>query len=276
MGWHLYSYPIQTAVHEGIVQRINLKSGRNESDGAFLTRLRAECIDEDQWLQEYCCIPADSSSSFITHELLDACEDRHLELITFDALLSSSCSSSSFSGTSRSTLDAPHPLFLGMDVARKHNLCVIDVGQKIDGVVRDLLRIELLDAPFSQMEFELHRLLQLPQLQRAAIDATGMGMQLAEQARQRFGWKVEALTLTAPLKEELAFALRRDFEDRRVRIPRDEKLRADLRAIKKHVTASGNLRFLGETDDSHCDRFWAKALRQHVTRHKAYRLAATD
>ncbi len=89
---------------------------------------------------------------------------------------------------------------------------------------------------------------------------------IAEQARERFGWKVEPIEFTNPLKEELAFALRRDFEDRRLRIPRDEKLRADLRGLKKEITPGGKLRFIGETDDSHCDRTWAKALRQHAAR----------
>jgi hypothetical protein len=34
------------------------------------------------------------------------------------------------------------------------------------------------------------------------------------------------------------------------------------------VTSAGNIRFLAEDDDSHCDRFWAKALRQHAANTK--------
>src|SRR5204863_7924891 len=116
------------------------------------------------------------------------------------------------------------------------------------------------------IEFELYRLLKLPHVKRACIDATGMGMQLAERARERFGWKVEAVTFTPTVKEDLAFTLRRDFEDRKLRIVRDDNLRSDLRALRKEVTSSGNIRFAGESDDSHCDRTWAKALRQHAAR----------
>src|SRR2546430_10312807 len=96
----------------------------------------------------------------------------------------------------RSTLHASSPLYLGMDVARKDNLCVIDVGEKIGDVMWDLLRIELHNSAFSEIEFELFRILGLPQLKRACIDATGMGMQLAERAKERFGWKVEPVTFT--------------------------------------------------------------------------------
>jgi phage FluMu gp28-like protein len=153
-----------------------------------------------------------------------------------------------------------------MDVARKENLCVIDVGEKIDGVTFDRLRLEFRDKPFSEIEAELFRLLEMPQLKRACIDATGLGMQLAERARQRFGWKVEPVMFSAKTKSELAFSLRCDFEERKLRIVCDDSLRADLRGLKKEVTLTGNIRFLGESEDSHCDRTWAKALRQHAAR----------
>ena len=52
-----------------------------------------------------------------------------------------------------------------------------------------------------------------------------------------------------------------------MRIPgNDDPLAADLRGIKKEVTLGGNIRFVGESQDSHCDRFWAKALRQQAAR----------
>jgi phage FluMu gp28-like protein len=162
-----------------------------------------------------------------------------------------------------------NPLFLGLDVGRKKDLTIMDVGEKIGDVVWDRLRIELANKPFSEQESELYRLLRLPRLQRACIDASGLGMQLAERAREQCGWKVEPVTFTAPVKEQLAFQLRADFEDRRLRIPRDDKLLTDLRGVKKEVTSSGNIRFAGETTESHCDRFWAKALRQQAAQYRS-------
>ena len=155
-----------------------------------------------------------------------------------------------------------------MDVARKNHLCVIDVGEKIGDVVHDRLRLELHDKTYSEMRFELYRILKLSQVKRCCIDASGLGNQLAEEARAEFGWKAEPIFFTQPVKEELAFGLRRDFEDRTVRIVRDDKLRSDLRALQKLVTVSGNIRFLGECEDSHCDRTWAMALRQYAARYR--------
>jgi phage FluMu gp28-like protein len=248
MGWSLHTIPIQKAVEQGLVDRINHKNGGQERPEEFLARLRRECIDEEQWLQEYCCVPADEAAAFFSYDLLTACQ--HAECLRDFAYLE----------------NCPNPLYLGMDVARVNDLCVLDVGEKIGDVTWDRLRLELSGRTFSEIEQELHRLLELPGMVRACIDATGLGMQLAEQARERFGYKVEPITFTRTVKEQLAFGLRADFEDRKLRIPFDDRLTADLRALRKEVSLGGNIRFAGESADSHCDRAWAKALRQHAQR----------
>jgi phage FluMu gp28-like protein len=259
-----------------------------ESREQFIARLRRECIDEAQWLQEYCCIPAEETDSFITWDLLTSCEDPELRLLTADDLATYLDRSSSETDWDASSTDSPtatasdaspinpstyqlinSPFYLGVDVARKHDLCVIDLGEKIGDVIWDRVRIELHNKTFSEIEFELFRLLKLKQLKRCCIDATGMGVHLAERAANRFTWKVEPITFTAAIKEELAYGLRHDFQDRKIRIPADDALRADLRGVRKEVSSSGNIRFLGEVEGSHCDRFWAKALRQHAARNHA-------
>ena len=86
-----------------------------------------------------------------------------------------------------------------------------------------------------------------------------------EQRENQFGWKVEPTPLkTAAVKEELAYRLLAAFQEKRLRIDPDRKLTEDLRGIKKLINSFGNIRLDGSCDDSHCDRFWAKALRQHA------------
>ncbi|HWQ93777.1 MAG TPA: terminase family protein [Clostridia bacterium] len=248
MGWSLHTVPVQEAVAQGLVEKINAATGRILTREEWLVQQRAECIDEEQWLQEYCCIPADEAAAFLSHDLITSCEEPDC-LRDFAYL--------------KRTLN---PLYLGVDVARKHDLCVFDLGEKIGDVVWDRLRLELLNRPFDEIEAELRRLMSLSRVRRACIDASGLGLQLAENARRQYGHRVEPLTFTAPLKEELAYGLRTAFEQGAVRIPIDNALRADLRGIRKEVTSSGHIRFAGESVDSHCDRFWAKALRQHALR----------
>jgi phage FluMu gp28-like protein len=248
MGWAHHRITLDDAARAGLVEKINSKkpAAQRETVADFLARTRRECLDEEQWQQEYCCVPADENSAFITWDMITAAE-RDLTPAVYEQLLA-----------------AQNPLYLGVDVGRKKDLTVMDLGELVGDVCEDRLRLEFQGKTFSEQEHELYRLLQLPMLKRAELDATGMGMQLAERARERFSWKVEPVTFTGPVKEELAFNLRRRFEDRQLRLFRDPKLRADLRGIKKETTAAGNIRFAGEAADSHCDRFWALALREHA------------
>jgi phage FluMu gp28-like protein len=246
MGWSLHTIPIQRAVADGLVEKINAATGRKESREAWLARQRAECLDEEQWLQEYCCVPADESQAFITYDMIVACED------------------DSARKDFAYVLGCKNPLYLGFDVARTKHLSVIDVEEKVGDVFWERLRVEFTGKSFAEQKMELKKFLVLPQVRRCCIDSSGLGMQLAEECVRDFGSRVEAVRFTGPVKEDLAFPLRAAHEDRRLRYAKDEKLRADLRGIKKETTASGNIRFVGEAADSHCDRFWAKALALHA------------
>src|SRR5436190_4858359 len=59
MGWSLHEIPIQKAVDQGLVEKINSAnrfspSWKSLSREDWLRRQHAECLTEEQWLQEYC------------------------------------------------------------------------------------------------------------------------------------------------------------------------------------------------------------------------------
>ncbi len=270
MGWSHHRVTLQDAVDQGIVEKINTKkagdrtphpgplpAGEGETREAFLARTRAECLDEEQWQQEYCCVPSDDSTAFLPYDVITACEDGTLKTV---------CASTLGSAAFAYLLDCKNPLYVGIDVGRRKDLTVVDVEEKVGDVMVERMRLELQGKKFSEQEAEIWPILALPQVRRVCQDASGLGMQLAERAQERFGnYKIEAVTFTGPVKEELAFPLKARFEDRRARIPRDAALKEDLRRIKKETTAAGNIRFVAESSEAdHSDRFWAKALAYHA------------
>jgi phage FluMu gp28-like protein len=147
-----------------------------------------------------------------------------------------------------------------------HDLTVFWIIEKAGGVALTRKIIVCDRETFDSQEAKLYELLELPNLRRACIDNTGIGRQFVERAQKRFGeYRVEAVTFTPAVKEELAYPVRAAFEDRSVRIPGDKFVRADLRGVRKETTATGNIRFAGERGaDGHCDRFWALALALHA------------
>ena len=254
----LHRVTLEDALNDGFLYRLQQKLSPDDERQAFdeadyFDYVKSGCADEESFLQEYMCVPADDASAFLTYDIIAACEyDR---------------TPSNLSDTSDlSDLSDKKELYLGVDVGRKKDLSCFWLNELSGG--RHLCRrlITMQNIKFSAQEEILYRLLALPNMRRCCIDATGLGMQLAERAQETFGtYRVEAVQFTAPVKEALAYPVKAAFEDLNLRIPFDRKLQADLRAIKKETTAAGNIRFSADrSENGHADRFWALALALHA------------
>ena len=254
----LHRVTLEDALNDGFLYRLQQKlppdDERQEMDEAdYFNFIRGGCADEESFLQEYMCVPADDASAFLTCDMIAACEyDRNPANL-------SDCSD-------LSDLTDSKALYIGVDVGRNHDLTVIWVNgfEAERHLCRRLIVLE--NRKFSEQEEILYSFLALPNMRRCCIDASGLGMQLAERAAEKFGsYRVEGVKFSGPVKEELAYPFRAVFEDRNIRIPNDPKLRADLRAIKKETTAAGNIRFSADRgENGHSDRFWAGALSVHA------------
>jgi len=245
--WALHTTPIQLAVDEGLVDKILKRRATAAEKKKWLQDKREKCRDENQWLQEYCCIAIDETTAFLSYDLISMCEN--------DAVLKQ---------------DITGDLYIGMDIGRKHDLSIIIGLEKLGSVFYTRIYKVLRKMPFRQQRDILFEILSHANLRRACIDATGLGMQLAEEAQDKFGkYRVEAITFTAAVKEELAMGLLPLFQDKQIYIPELSEIREDLHSIRKVISASGNIRFdsSGEAD-GHSDRFWALALAVHAGTNK--------
>lgn len=251
-GFSLHRVTLENALEEGFLFKLQAKlpadDPRQEMDEAdYFNFIRSGCADEESFLQEYMCVPADDEAAFLSYDLIASCEYQEGESWEIP-------------------LQNCRDLYLGVDVGRAHDLTVIWVNEYAGGRHFTRRKIELKNKTFTEQEGVLWPLLELPNMRRCCIDATGLGMQLAERAADRFGkYRVEGVQFTGPVKSDLAFPLRAAFEDGNLRIPFEKYLRADLRAIRKETTAAGNIRFSADRgENGHSDRFWALALALHA------------
>ena len=254
----LHRVTLEDALNDGFLFRLQQKLSPDDDrqamdEAEYFDFIRRGCADEESFQQEYMCVPADDTSAFLACDMIAACE--------YEA------DPPNLSDTSELTdLSDAKELYIGVDVGRSHDLTVIWVNsfEAERHLCRRLITLE--DRKFSEQEEILYSFLALPNVRRCCIDASGLGMQLAERAAEKFGsYRVEGVKFSGPVKEELAYPFRAVFEERNIRIPSDPKLRADLRAIKKETTAAGNLRFSADRgENGHSDRFWAGALAVHA------------
>ncbi|KAB2908948.1 MAG: terminase family protein [Ignavibacteriales bacterium] len=255
-GWWKQTTTIQTAVSQGLADKILGRSLSDKERLEWIDQEEKNCSDIHTWNQEYCCIAIDETTAFLPYDLIAACENE-------------SCghSLSATPETIAQLTNKSDSLFIGMDIGRKKDLSVIWVGQDVAGFIITLGVWVMERTPFHIQKSLLFSLLNLPQVRRVCIDETGIGIQIAEEARFAFGSKVEPVWFTGRAKEEIAFQLLRKFEDRHIAIPANDDIRNDLHSIQKITTAAGNIRFdqaAGNNVVGHADRFWALGLMVHA------------
>ena len=246
LNWSLHKVDIFKAVKEGLYDSIIGRKTTEKERKAWLDELHRNCISEDIWLQEYCCIPVDSSTAFITYELL-ANNSQPEESIICDI----------------TEISSMKEIYIGIDIGRKSDLTAVWITERTETgqyITRRLITLK--DMKFSDQKAIIWPLLELPNLRRCCIDATGLGMQLAEEAQERFGtYRIEKVTFTAAVKEDMAFRVLTKLQDKRFTVPDTQQVREAFHNIKRIVTASNNIRFDAErTDAGHSDEFWAAAL----------------
>jgi phage FluMu gp28-like protein len=216
-------------------------------EAAYFDFIKAGCADEESFLQEYMCQPADDDSAFLEYDLIASCEYAAGEQWEIE-------------------LDQTRgrELYGGLDIGRRKDLTVLWIFEKLGDVLytRKVITLKAMSKP--DQEKVLWPWLAV--LQRCCIDYTGLGIGWGDDAQKQFGkYRMELVTFTGAVKEALAYPVRGKMEDKKIRIPYQPEIRADLRAVTKSVTPAGNIRFTAErSENGHADRFWSCALGVHA------------
>jgi len=246
----LHRVTLQDALEQGFLYKLqhmlpadDERQGMDES--AYFDFIRKGCADDESFQQEYMCNPADDDAAFLEYDLIAGCE--------YPA------------GQDWQRIESATPrLYAGIDIGRKKDLTVLWVAEQLGSV----LYTRHVEAMRNMRKSEQEAILWpwIERCDRVCIDATGLGIGWVDDAQDKFGaHRVEGVTFTQRVKEELAYPVRGAMEDRALRIPYDPKIRADLRQLTKIVSSAGNVRFTAErTDDGHADHFWALALAHHA------------
>lgn len=247
-GISMHTVTLQLALDEGLLWKLqqNLPPDhelQEMTEAEYFDFVKSGCADEESFLQEYMCIAADDDAAFLEYDLIAAAEYPQ--------------------GTDWGRIEGGE-LFAGVDIGRKKDLTVLWVIERLG----DVLYTRHIEALQNMTKADQEAVI-WPWMERCArtcMDATGLGIGWADDAQRKFGqYAVEAVTFTPRVKEALAYPVRATMEDRKLRIPYDKAIRADLRSVTKQVSAAGNIRFTAErTPDGHADRFWALGLAIHA------------
>lgn len=258
---------IADGLAEAVRQSIEKLPTRPAPDPAYRAQFRAGIKSRSKAFdQEYLCIAESEGTSYLAATIAREAEAKDLRLFYSPA-------------------DLPRGKFYyaGYDVGRRHDFSVLWVVERLGDVIWTRMLRVLDRQRFAVQRALIDALMSRREVRRICIDETGIGMQLAEEAKDFWGSRVEPVSLSAPTKAALGASFKDAFEDRLIRIPQyvdwdepavgvaagrtaatkrtDTWLIDDLAKTKKEITAAGNVRLAADSDeDGHADGFWGGAL----------------
>jgi phage FluMu gp28-like protein len=215
-------------------------------------KLKAALDDPEIWAQEFECVPLDSSSVLLPYDVIAKCESAEATM-TIDPAF--------YSGSKK-------PIFIGWDFARKKDLSVPVVGEKLGDVLqtREVIEFQGMSTP-DQVDAMRHR---IQACERLCLDYTGPGVGCGDYLVREFGeynpaqhkyGKIELCTFTNTLKVEIFSNLRVAFDALRLRVPINRVFREDLHSVNRVVTPTGLVTYRApRNDDGHADRATGLAL----------------
>lgn len=231
-GWSRHETNIYQAVEQGLSVNIDL--------------LRDMVGSDDDFEQEYNCQFLDEAHSWLPYSLIETAYHGDATLYL------------------DSSIRPVGPMWLGVDVARKRDLTVLWLNEQIADVHWTRSVLTLCKTKFSTQRQAISDL--MPMVRRCCIDANGVGAQLAEECTEAWTEQlVEGVSMNGQVPGMIATKVKKQFEDRKIRIPDDSEIRRDLHQVRRVHTEAGNVRFEApRTKDGHADRFWALGLALHA------------
>lgn len=253
----LHTVTLESAIEQGLVERINLVSGQHHTRESFLAEVRGKYPDQAAFEEENLCKPRGEAGSYFPYELLRPCVYPGLPVTTEDESLF-------FRGLWQMAGGAD-AVYAGCDVGRKHDRFSVVIGTRHGGAVHVGPILSWQGRRFDAMEGVLTRLLRadMPagrdrtqRLRRLAIDEAGLGMQMAERLTDRFRGRVEGVnTGTGSVREDLFTRGRAMVEERTIHLPDDPGLLSELNGVRRIQTAARHDRYdLARNADGHSDR----------------------
>ena len=248
----MHRVTLQDALDQGFLYKLQQTLPADDEiqtmdEAQYFDYVKSGCADEESFQQEYMCQPADDASAFLEYDLIAGCEYGTNEYKEMEYEQQTS-----------------GRLFAGLDIGRKKDLTVLWILELLGDTLytRKIITLKNMSKPDQEkVLFPWY-----PLIERTCMDYTGLGIGWGDDAQKKFGeHKIELVTFTPKVKEALAYPVRGKMEDKKLRVPYDPHVRADLRAVTKETTVAGNVRFTAERSEAgHADRFWALALAIHA------------
>lgn len=199
-----------------------------------IEELRKSSVDEEMFAQEFLCDPLDSNSSLFSYDLLARCKWQIIP-------------------------DGEY--CLGIDIGRKNDLTAIAILIKSKGrhYIKEVLVLH--NVEYDEQFGKISSIIDSLHPKKVSIDATGIGNNLAENLKKKYGGMIDPVMFTNQSKNELFNNAKQHFGSDTFFLPEEPTLIDEFHSIRRVVSPSGGISFSAPRENgSHADRATACVL----------------
>jgi phage FluMu gp28-like protein len=249
--YSVHRITFEEALQQGLYRRICLRTGQDwtaEGEATWAGGIRAFYGDDAD--EELDCVPKNGAGAWLSRVLIEQCMSLDIPVLRLEKPPEFTFLPKwQRQGEIQEWLDdtvqplikrmhadgQTHETSLGGDFARTGDLSVYYPLALQQNLKRRMpFLVELRAMPFDCQRMVLHHLIKhMPRFRHAALDARGLGAQLAEEAAQEFGQStVTQVMLTEGWYRDNMPPYKAAFEDRSIEIAQDADVLNDHRAVK--------------------------------------------
>jgi phage FluMu gp28-like protein len=244
--WSAHKTDIYQAIEQGCKDRYENRLN--------IGSIRAGCLDEEMWLQEYCCQFVSVASQWIPFDLFQRCVSAESSALPGEGIFTTN--------QVLEMLGRGKKFYVGWDIARSRDLSVLWFSELVSDVTVTRGVICWRNVPTPDQIEMARQLLRSGVIFRMEIDKGVMGLTICEQLAREFPMVVEGVQFTAQNKEAMAVRTKQRMESGKLKVPDDPTVRYSFHSVKRTVNAVGQSRFDAEHDEryGHADHWWSCCL----------------
>ena len=264
VDWKWFRVTLEDAVKEGYAWRFTRRKNDTRLPEQvakdFIASVRAGCLNDDHYGQEFQCKPL-GVGSLISEEIYKA-------LSLWDAPDSLLPDEILPDGTIKRRYK---DLFAGIDVGRTHDLTVIWVVERHENHkalnqydqydYKTVCVRSIRNSPFPVQYAELSPIVAHPQMRGVLIDRGAVGRSIADAFCDAFSDRCDPFDFIPSRQGVLAERVKGYMEYKRLSVPNNiPQAMQDFLCVRRESSPSGTIRYVGETATTHADHFWAAGM----------------
>lgn len=231
--WRMWEEPSDFAKY-----KLTIYDAKEQGLDVDIDFLRRNCIDEETFNEEYCCIPQESDTALFPTDLINRC-------VSHDIPQSSR-------------------RFMGVDIGRVHDLTAIATIVEHSGKLYAEKVKVLRNAEFDEQERVIREEIRLNNPEKVCIDSTGIGAQIGESMWKAFGGLVEQCVFTNAFKVDIFGSVKKKMGNGEFFLNDDQEIKEEFAAIKRVARENGITYQADRTSKGHVDKATSIALGVHA------------